>query len=404
MRRINLIAANGKYVCAEEGGGIAHPNIAVRANRDVPGAWEEWKEEPVIGGVTLKTINGNYLSTDGSGNLSTDLTTPNSKAIWTPVNSGYKSPYGKFLCAEILTSTIPCIANRDIQGAWETFTIKNLDFSLLRVVRDGNNRFMLENGKDFKWMFGSNFMLHQRVAEGQDIRSVLYPGFNGYRVFGSMHWIPSQVNLPDFDPDNYPNWGNSLELLADILADNGSYFQYNVLCDRQYLPGGLDKMRNMVGIVNEISKTKKNMICALGNENPKNGFNANDFQKPTGGALWCTGSGLGGGPAPLSNGRAWDYQCQHLRRDEKMFIDIPPVEAPTYHLNHLLLHDETIGFADFDSNSRSSRIDWAFQCGTVARGWYGIVQHLHSGVHSLPLGVREDECRQWFLKGIVGDW
>lgn len=264
------------------------------------------------------------------------------------------------------------------------------------------DRFVTEDGKTFKWIFATNFMLHQLVAEGIDILPFLYNNCNGYRVFGSMHWIPSQIGMKDFDPDNYPNWATSLETLCDILASKGEYLQYNVLCDRQFLPGDVNKMRNMVGTVNEISKVKKNLIGALGNENPKNGFNANDFQRPTGGAVWSTGSGLGGGPAPLSNGKAWDYQCQHLRRDEKMFIDIPPIEAPTYNLNHVLLFDEPIGFADFElPNRRTMRLDWAFQLGTVARGWYGMVAHLQNGVHSQALGVRENECLQEFVRGMT---
>lgn len=269
----------------------------------------------------------------------------------------------------------------------------------LQRVHTEADKFALEDGSEFKWIFASNFMLHQRHAEGEDIRPVLYKGFNGYRIFGSYHWIAQQMGKQDFDPTHYPNWQSSLDSLADLLLEENKYFQYNILCDRQFLPGDLDKMRWIVDAAVEVLRPKKNAILALGNENFKNGFNANDFDKPSG-VVICTGSGPSGGPAPLSDGRPWDYQCQHLRRDEKMFIDVPPMEAPTYKLNRLLLFDETIGFADFDKpGSRSNNPTWAYQLGTVMRGWYGGVCHLHSGVHSLPLGSRETECKDAFIRG-----
>ena len=84
---------------------------------------------------------------------------------------------------------------------------------------------------------------------------------------------------------------------------------------------------------------------------------------------------------------------------EKMFIDIPPVDAPSYFMNHKVLFDETIGFADFNEpGRRTNNSDWAFKMGRVMSGWNGGVIHLHNGIHSQPLGIIEDFCKDEFAR------
>lgn len=264
-----------------------------------------------------------------------------------------------------------------------------------RIVRNGDKLvYASDLTREFKWCFGSNFMLAQMLAEGVDIKPLLYPGLNGYRLTGTYVNIAVQKGLKAFNPTNYPNWLNHIADTFDILFSEGKWAQLNLFCDMQMQGYNLGQMRDMHRSVTDMLKTKPNSFYSLGNENQNNGFNADDFDKPAKDdeLVSACGSGLTGGPAPTSRGGAWTIQHQHLRRDIKMFIDIPPVDAPTYNMNHIVIFDETIGYADFDSGSRSSNVDWAGKMGRIMSAFNGGVIHLNRGVHSETLSPREQEC------------
>lgn len=266
-----------------------------------------------------------------------------------------------------------------------------------------SDRIRTESGKEWKMCFGSNFLLPQLVAEGIDIVPFLYSGLNGYRMFGTSSNPSTQAGFKPFHPDNYSNWLESIGKTFDILADNGKYGQLDLICDNNIFNKDVNFLRDLQNQVAEMLRSKKNKLYSLGNENFKNGFNANDFSEP-GGLITACGSGGSGDPAPLSNGRAWQTQRQHLRRDIKMFIDIPPIDAPTYNLAHIIIFDETIGYADFNQDgSRTNNKDWAYKMGRIMSAFNGGVIHLHSGGHSLQLGSREAECKDEFVRAFGGN-
>jgi hypothetical protein len=245
-------------------------------------------------------------------------------------------------------------------------------------------------------------MLPQLVAEGVDITPLLYSGLNGYRIFGSYWYIAEQASRKHWHPSEYSNYYQAIEQTFNILEKNEKYACLNLVCDNQLFNKDVGYIQDWQNEVIEIIKNQKNSFYSLGNENEKNGFNADNFTKPSGIISAC-GSGLTGGPAPLSRSKPWDIQFQHLRRDSKMFIDIPPVDAPTYWLEHKLLFDETIGFADFnDTGRRTNNADWAYKMGRGMSAWNGGVIHLHSGGHSQPLGSIEELCKDEFVRGFNG--
>jgi len=171
-----------------------------------------------------------------------------------------------------------------------------------------------------------------------------------------------------------------------------------LICDNQLFGKDANYLRDLQNKFVEMFKNKKG-IYSLGNENQFNGFNANDFDKPSGVISAC-GSGGTGQPAPLSRGTAWDLQFQHLRRDDKMFIDIPPIDAPTYFINHKLIFDETIGFANFDDpNRRSKNAEWAFKIGRISSAFNGAIIHIENGSHSNMLNSDEQSCLDAFTRG-----
>jgi hypothetical protein len=78
---MNMKAENGKYVCAENGGGLSG-NGSMVANRDAIGAWETFQVVPLADGwVALKTSSGHYVCAEGGGGgaISTDRVAP---GIW----------------------------------------------------------------------------------------------------------------------------------------------------------------------------------------------------------------------------------------------------------------------------------------------------------------------------------
>ena len=126
--KIALKAANGRYVCAEDGGGIdareVTARVAVRANREVIGPWEIWDERPhPDGGVTLQTHDGHYLTAEngGGGAVSTSRVEAGIWERWMPVLGGYRSVAGYWLCVEVGSEDPVGNATRQAQGPWETF-------------------------------------------------------------------------------------------------------------------------------------------------------------------------------------------------------------------------------------------------------------------------------------------
>lgn len=260
------------------------------------------------------------------------------------------------------------------------------------------NDHLMVDGKRFVIIGTSNYMLGQYEAEG-DSTNRLYRGPNFARLFCTHFYISQQVGLKGSHPDNYgmSNWLDANERAIDKCNANGQYVQANLICDNQVFGKDANFLRDLQNRFIEMFKNKKG-IYSLGNENQANGFNANDFDKPSGVISAC-GSGLTGGEAPLSRGQAWDLQHQHLRRDEKMFIDIPPMDAPTYYINHKLIFDETIGFANYDSpGKRSSNKLWAGQIGRIASAFNGAIIHIDSASHSAPLNNVEQDCLDTFVE------
>lgn len=123
---IALKAANGQYLCAENGGGIQ-----IVANRDAKGPWETFTME-VLGNhqVALKAANGQYLCAENGGGIEI-LANRNARGPWETFTMedlgnnqiALKAANGQYLCAEN-GGGIQVLANRNARGPWETFTLE----------------------------------------------------------------------------------------------------------------------------------------------------------------------------------------------------------------------------------------------------------------------------------------
>lgn len=329
--------------------------------------------------------------TDDTGTLSRELLPDGNYRAYANTRNVDK----RYLSAEDLF-TLPLPKDSDGNDIPLTLTLKRKP--LQRVIKEGDTLLLEEDRTEYLWNMSSNFMLAQKVAEGIDITPLIHRT-GGSRVTGIFKIISEQALFKPFNPDNYPNWLQAIEVTIDRHYELHKRLQLNLFCDMQFLGYSVSRMQNLVSQIDEMLKLKKNVFFSLGNENEKNGFDANDFTKPAN-VLSACGSGLTGGPAPLCRGNAWDIQHQHLRRDEKMFIDIPPVDAPTYSKGHILIFDETIGWANFDSGSRTSNKRWAYQLGAGMRGFNGGTIHIHNGIHSDPLNGDEESAITEYNRGM----
>jgi len=111
---IHLKTANGRYVCAERGGGGA-----VAATANLAGRWETFQ---------LVDQNGPPLS---SGD-----------------HSALRADNGQFVCAEGGGGG-PVVANRNTMGAWETFTILRADGSSGVIANGQQVALRASNGQFF---------------------------------------------------------------------------------------------------------------------------------------------------------------------------------------------------------------------------------------------------------------
>lgn len=123
--KVALKAANGLYVCAEQGGGSV-----VRANRSAIGPWETFNLTQIGDKVTLQTWSGLYLCAEGGGGgiLAANRTEAWAWETFTLINGAFRADDGQhYICAEVGSQDPILNVTRSAPGPWETFEIVNLE-------------------------------------------------------------------------------------------------------------------------------------------------------------------------------------------------------------------------------------------------------------------------------------
>jgi len=329
-RKLNLIASNGKYVAAEGGGGYTG-NGSLVANRTVPLQWEEFIEETFDDGVSLKTYNGNYVTAELDGRVSTDRTVRNIWEKWFPLDNGYKSYHGKYL--GIRPNEDYLEAFNPNQGPAETFTFVVLtapisDLSELHV----SGRYFYNELNQKVFIKGTtDFMLYKWFLEGIDIKPLLKQrkdnGVNCVRVIGMVSWF-------DYTPQKYGQvYYDRIPEFLDLCASFGLYVYWTVFADTQVVMPQLNQQLDHFNKVVDRLKQRKNRIGELVNE-PYTGTNATAnplaFTRPTG-IPFSSGSyndKYGGNVTPPPY---WDFHDFHTpRSDGKRVADNCMVTNPNY--------------------------------------------------------------------------
>lgn len=330
MRRLNVIASNSKFVCAENGGGYVGDGSLI-ANRTNALEWETFTEEKADDGVSIKTYNGNYFTAELDGSISTDRTQRNSWEKWYPVNNGYKSVHGKFM-GLAAGGNIRC--DSDTQGAPQTFNIVDLNPPIALPELHVSGRYAYDEYGNFVFLKGTtDFMLYKWYLEGKDITPILKQrrdhGCNYVRVIGMVSWFdypgPSKYGTRYYD---------EIPAFLDLCASFGLYVYWTVFADTQVLYPKLSEQLTIFNNVVAQLSLRKNRFGELVNE-PYTGTNAtanpNAFTKPN--FMFSSGSyndKYKGNPSP---GPYWwfhDYHSSRSNTNNKYIKDCSPVDNPNY--------------------------------------------------------------------------
>ena len=244
--KVAFKASNGKYICAEQGGGLAYGNTVYKngpyrngaaplyANRDSIGLWETFNVESQPEGVSIQCNNGMYWSAenDGGAGVSTNRTSVNAWEMFSLEGSVIKCHNGRnYVCAEIGSD---CHVNgtRDGVGAWETFEIIDLD-PQYKPNEDEIRMWKCNLTPDL----GFNLQYGPHTPNGHTIfwtpSYVVYDDSTrerirkAYRDLGFTHFPLNLTNHSTLYRDYYPNWDDTLinkyleELLSAHLIPGG---------------------------------------------------------------------------------------------------------------------------------------------------------------------------------------
>lgn len=269
---------------------------------------------------------------------------------------------------------------------------------------------MFLDSRNVRWLWKgcSDFRLFQRYLDGEDITAVLNErvslGANVLRVF-CMY----DGGIGRFRPADYAQYDQQMQEFINLLGIRGLRIEWNILADCQRIMPERGTQRVFVRQITERCRGWTNCFCSLGNEYPQNGFHPDDFTKPLGAGapFWSFGSGLSdASPAKVAES---DYLEWHGRRDHpKVFTSAEDmwyvghgitVDGRTYAATRPIVHDEPIGFAEYEEPGRRSTNPDLARTLALSGLAYGSGATFHStdGLNSRLCGPTTRRCAEAFF-------
>jgi hypothetical protein len=344
--QIALHTVNGRYLCAEDGGGGE-----VHANRLAIGEWETFPADALTTGI-FRTISGrHYLNvrSDANRTLEARATSPTVFEV------------------EVLENGPGLLSRVRVDG---------------RKFRDAENRVWFLKGV-------SLFMAYWRFLNGEDIRPLLGQmrdlGSNCIRIFGMAYFVPvNEFGAAPFKPQTYGDrYYSQLPAFCGLAAQFGQYLYWCVFTDVRgepnLMPNESDQRRHFDRVVDALRRTP-NTLLELNNEQNAHDFNQVNkaaFPRPSGLAS-CSGSyGDIGEAIP---GPHWDFVDFHPPRRYPTHIkDCCVVDHPNYVQGMPVL----LGEPDrFGSNGNPNEEQAALSAGTAAGSALGYVFHSRRGTRA----------------------
>lgn len=228
--KIAIRANNGKYISAEQGGGLVYSDIGTKplyANRDEIGPWETFELEYINGYITIKTCNGYYWTAElgGGQGIST-----NRMEAWaweqfyfndSGEQASFKTINGvNIVCAE-LGGDSHLNATRINVGPWESFNVEYLDKVVIPpidAIRTWKGNLTPYLGWDLPYGPNGVFWTPGYVAYDESTRKRIR---DAYRGMGFTHLPMNLTNHSTIYRDFYPHWDDSLinTYLTELLKD-----------------------------------------------------------------------------------------------------------------------------------------------------------------------------------------
>lgn len=358
--RVRLRAANGKYVCAEDGGGRE-----LVANRSHAGEWEEFCVVSLDNDlVALKTSRGKFVTVDAAGSV---------LANGSSVDE-----------AEKFSASIPLI--RKFRAG--------VIAGRLRV--DG--RFFVNDAGTFRPVFASALSMLRRSDD--EARGMLdwaaQTGFNGIRVFGGrLTWAGQTA-------------AKARERLPFLLAEataRGLYVEVTAVTDSK--DGGYDPAAHVAAVA-EICDQAKNAILEVANE-PYHGTQADAIHSAEHllaiGRVSRVPFALGAAPDDESvEMGGGTFVTAHLDRGRDKWNQVRRVRelaALSENTRKPVLNNEPIGAGEAPQRGRRESDPAFFFCmGALNRVFeVGGVFHSEAGVNAVPLGPVQQACAEAFVAG-----
>lgn len=239
--QVALKANNGKFVSAEQGGGLKYTGVYTNeayqgvaplyANREVVSDWETFEYiENNNNSFSLRTTHGYYLTSENGGGegISTNRKEANAWEMFFRNKDSIVCWNGRnLICAELGSDT-HLNGTREAKGSWETFEIVRLDNPEIEWPNEDTLR-------NFKGNFGG-MPLGLSYAPNGILFTPAYVVYNdqtrdrirkSYLDAGYLHYPLNLTNHSTIYRNYYPHWDDSLinkyleELLGDRLVPVG---------------------------------------------------------------------------------------------------------------------------------------------------------------------------------------
>jgi hypothetical protein len=315
----------GKYVCAENGGddeGIVH------ANRDAVRSWETWTLHRLDGGqVAFQSVNGRYLCAEdgGGGAVHANRLRWQTWETFIPVQvagrTAYRTSDGRhYLSVDVDDPQRTVYARADIPISG--FAMEALDGDAGGALRIDGTDFIDADGRRTVLLLADGFRFYERLLAGEDLAPLVRQwcdlGFAWIRVFFSYAADEQGRGIGRLVPREHADFYDRVPDCAHILNDAGLGLYATGLADAQRaFRSAVEQQRHVQDLGAALRGTRS--LFSLGNEHgdwtrgdfSKNGFNPGDFDKIDG--VLCSRSA---GVADVTPYRpAWDFAEFRNRRD-----------------------------------------------------------------------------------------
>lgn len=253
--------------------------------------------------------------------------------------------------------------------------------------------FYNQDGSRYLWAGSTDFLFYklwfQDIIKAHDVSQQRFD--SGARLLRVLGMVPYQ---PVFDPKDFPDYYNKLPEFAAWLMERKFDLEFTIFAGRQSFT--INEQTHFTNCVNQL-RPSDNVFLELANEYWNNGIDPHNFVNP-GGILASAGSSTSDSAPDVF----WDFFGWHGRRDWPKLANLDDMYGVCRDKNVVGIHDEPIGFAEFDEAGRRTTSVLAAQsvASESARLGDGGTCHTQEGLYSNLWGPLTVNCANAFFKAL----